>query len=99
MDSDNAQDDGPQEGTAVAGVAATRDWPLQVGANGRVVYDGIVIGGLDFTDMDGTPDDERTSEPRLTLDLGWLRHAGLRIRLMSDRDAGDNQRGGVFLER
>lgn len=52
--------------------------------DGLLSYDGIAIGNQ----VDG----------HLVLNLGWLRAAGLRIKLLADPEV-DNRRGGVVLER
>ena len=63
-------------------------WPIEVRPNGTVIYDGIAIGGLDLV---GTA-------PRLTVNLGWCRLAGLSVTVQGDPDV-DRKRGGVVLSR
>jgi hypothetical protein len=46
---------------------------------------GMVIGSFDTNGV--------------VLDLGWCRHAGFNVRILDDRAAGDNHRGGVAFER
>lgn len=79
------------------------EWPIEIRPNGTVIYDGIAIGGLDFADAmirDGVAGAEpaRVSSPRLTLNLGWLRLAGVGIRIEDDPTV-DHHRDGVVLER
>lgn len=35
----------------------------------------------------------------VVLDLGWCHLAGVNVRLLDDKSAGDNHRGGVSFER
>lgn len=78
-------------------------WPLDIRPNGTVTYDGIAIGALDFTDEEvpaGTPitAPPTVAVPRLTLNLGWMRAAGLHVTIEGDPRV-DRQRGGTVLER
>lgn len=77
----------------------TTGWPIEIRPNGTVIYDGIAIGGLDLTDTDvGGKGCDECEFPRLTLDLGWCKAAGLRVLIKAD-PAVDRKRGGIFLER
>lgn len=66
------------------------DLPLAIRPNGTVTYDGIAIGGLAL-DLEAEGD-------RLTLNLGWMRAAGLHVTIEGDPRV-DRQRGGTVLER
>lgn len=71
-------------------------WPLDIRPNGTVTYDGIAIGGLMFVVDAG--EEPNISYPRLTLNLGWMRAAGLHVTIEGDPRV-DRQRGGTVLER
>lgn len=73
-------------------------WPIDIRPNGTVLFDGIAIGGLDVTGGPTLHDPLATDEPRLTLNLGWMRLAGLHVRLQDDPDV-DHHRDGIVLER
>lgn len=73
--------------------AGTVDWPIAIAENGNIVYAGLVIGGLDFVQVDHDADG-----PRVTLDLGWCRAAGVRVRVLPDYSV-ERPRSGVVLER
>jgi len=73
------------------------DWPIEVRPNGTVMYDGIAIGGLDY-DVADTESIVATGKPRLTLNLGWIRAAGLRIKVLDD-PAVERHRDGITLDR
>lgn len=66
---------------------------ITIRPNGTLLFDGIAIGGLDAGAMldDGT-------NARLTLNLGWMRLAGLHITVQADPDV-DRKRDGIVLER
>lgn len=85
------------QATETAGAeTATKDWPIEVRPNGTIVFDGIAIGGLDLVvEDDGVPDKQH---PRVTLNLGWCRAAGVRVRVEGDPRV-DHQRNGLVLER
>lgn len=75
-----------------------QDWPIEVRPNGTILFDGIAIGGLDLTEPPpGTPISV-TESPRLTLNAGWIRLAGLRFRVQDDPSV-DSHRDGLVLER
>lgn len=71
-----------------------RSWPIEVRANGTVIFDGIAIGGLSVDALEG----DAPERPRLTLNLGWLRLAGVGITLENDPTV-DRNRTGIVLER
>ena len=60
------------------------DTTLILREDGRLVYDGIAVG----TFADG----------RITVNLGWAKAAGLRVKLLADPEV-DTRRGGVVLDR
>lgn len=92
-----AADDVVAGETAITG--GPRSWPIEVRPNGTVIFDGIAIGGLDFTNEDADGKGcEGLEIPRLTLNLGWMRAAGMRITIEGDPRV-DRNRTGIVLER
>lgn len=57
---------------------------LTIRPDGKVVYDDILVGRFDAG--------------HLTLDLGWLKAAGVKVTIKADPDL-DRVRGGIVLER
>lgn len=91
----------PEVPDATPGVV---EWPLAVRPNGTLTFDGIAIGALEFVGGAPLPPPvgekagAERAEPRLTLNLGWLRAAGLHVRIEGDPQV-DRKRGGLVLER
>lgn len=81
-------DEGPTEGeTGVRGDAVPG--LVTILPTGGLMINGAIVGATQY-DEDGAP--------LLTLNLGWLRLAGVRIRIEDD-PIRDRHRGGVALER
>lgn len=62
----------------------------EVRENGALCFDGMVVGRVTEKDAGGAP--------RLTLNLGWAKAAGLGVTVQGDPEV-DRRRGGVVLER
>jgi len=74
-----------------------REWPIEVRPNGTILFDGIAIGGLDLVG-DGVGAQVSDGYPRLTLNAGWIRLAGLSFRVQDDPER-DSHRDGLVLDR
>jgi hypothetical protein len=58
-------------------------WELR--ENGSLCFDGMVVGKV-------------TDEPRIVLNLGWAKAAGVGVTVQGDPEV-DKKRGGIILER
>lgn len=67
---------------------------FEVRPSGTLLFDGVVLGALALA-RDEVDDD---GGALITLDLGWLKAAGVHVRVLGD-PAVDRNRGGVVLER
>lgn len=83
--------DTPNDATSVPPAA------LSLHPSGSLVYDGIVVGTY-YNNGATNPDAPEPQRDVLELNLGWLRAAGLGIRVLDDPTV-DRHRGGVTLER
>lgn len=58
--------------------------PLAIHPSGSLVYEGIVVG--------------KNDGDQLTINLGWAKAAGLKVKVLADPEV-DRNRGGVVLDR
>lgn len=76
-----------------------REREFELRDNGSLVFDGIVVGTT--SDAEHEPDEDGPVEVEratITIDLGWAKAAGVRVRVLDD-PAVDRHRGGVALDR
>lgn len=59
---------------------------MELRTDGNLIHDGIVIGGIS----------QFGEEPLITLNLGWMKAAGVHVKVLGDPD---QERRRVVLER